>query len=90
MDIREFNNTAKRIEGPEEITIDVRPFGDMQADAIEMYLQARLLGLEMGVSTARVKPVVLLCNAIVEISNNANFWLTDLNFQGGHTEIRHV
>ena len=90
MDIREFHTRVKRVEGPREIIFDVRPFGDMQGDAIETYLQARLLGLQMGVAGLGGNPIVLLCDAIVELSNNAKDWLTNLNAQGGRTEIRHA
>ena len=88
MDIREFNNRVKRVEGLREITIDVPPFGDRQADAIETYLQARLLSAQMGLAEIGAIRIVLLCDATVELSINAKDWLANLNAQGGCTEIR--
>lgn len=59
MDIREFNHTVKRVEGPQKITIDVSPLGKTQAEAIETYLQKMLLSAEMGLVEIRAKRTVL-------------------------------
>ena len=60
MDMDEFKATAVRTEDAEHVYWDVRPFGDKQAEAIESYLHASLMSIQMGVSSFGSRTIVWL------------------------------
>jgi hypothetical protein len=87
MDMKEFESTAKRTEDSSTITWDVRPFGNRQAEAIESYLQGRLMNLQMGAGGFGPRTVVLLCDSATQLSVTGSSWLATLNAKGVPTEI---
>lgn len=88
MDMNEFNATAVRTADATTITLDVRPFGDRQGEAVDSYLHERVMHLNTtGIGTTP-KPVVLLCDSSAQIPSSAFTWLANLNAGGQATEIR--
>jgi hypothetical protein len=88
MDTNEFNSKAVRTEDQATITFDVRPFGDKQGDAVDSYLHARLMALQMNAGGFGPRLVVLVCSRSARMPGTVNSWLAELNASGVATEIR--
>jgi hypothetical protein len=78
MDMKEFNATAIRTETTEELTLDVRPFGDRQGEAIDSYLHDQLQSVQYGVASSQSKPWVLIYDSNAMIPQSAQGWLNNL------------
>ncbi len=87
MDMNEFNGTAVRTEAIATVTFDVRPFGERQGEAIDSYLHAAGMALQMNVFP-HSKPIVLMCDAKATIPPSADRWLANLHSQGVAIEIQ--
>jgi hypothetical protein len=88
MDMKEFFATAVRTEDASTITFDVRPFAHKQVEAIESYLQGRLMALQMNAGGFGPRTIVLLCDAATQLSATGSKWLDELNARGVPTEIQ--
>jgi hypothetical protein len=88
MDTNEFNGKVKGVPVGNELIFDVRVFGPRQGEAVDSYLHARLMGLNMGGIGATDNHVVLICDSVGDMPNTARNWLNNLNAAGQSTEIR--
>jgi hypothetical protein len=90
MHIREFNAVAQRTETDDEVQFDVRPFGDKQGEAIDLYLHDRVAALQYQVGGFGPRLVVIIHDSRAKIPKSALGWLDRLNSAGVPTEIRRV
>lgn len=88
MDIRQFNEAAKRSETNDEVIFDVRPFGSGQGEAIDAYLHEAVASIGYGVSTFGSKLIVFLHDTTADIPQSAQQWLAELAASGVAVELR--
>lgn len=87
MDSKEFNHSVARTETDSLLTLDVRPFGERQAEAIDSYLHD--VGMAMQINVFRhTKPIVLLCDSEVVFLGTTATWLAGVQGQGVAVEIQ--
>jgi hypothetical protein len=87
MDSKEFNQNVARTETDTLLTLDVRPFGERQAEAIDSYLHDVGMAVQMNVFR-HTKPIVLLCDAEVVLLATTTTWLAGVHRQGVAVEIQ--
>jgi hypothetical protein len=90
MDMKEFNATAIRTETTEELTLDVRPFGEKQGEAIDSYLHDLAQSVQYGVASSQSKPWVLIYDPSAVIPQSTQGWLKNLAASGRVIEMRSV
>lgn len=89
MDTKEFNDNVRRTETDSLLTLDVRPFGERQGEAIDSYLHGVGMAVQMD-AFRHDKPIVLLCDAQTVFPPTTNTWLTNVQRQGIAVEIQRV
>jgi len=87
MNTSEFNAKMVRSEDSTTITIDVRPFGDRQGEAVDSYLHDRLMALQMNAGGFGPRRIVVLCDSTANVPVSAKNWLAELNARGVPTDI---
>jgi hypothetical protein len=91
MNMNEFNANAVRTEDAEHVYFDVRPFGEKQAEAIDSYLHASLMSIQIGVSSFGSRVIVLLHDAKRgPLSPMAETWTASLEAHGVIVETMSV
>jgi hypothetical protein len=83
----EFRENVLRTETNSTLTLDVRPFGDRQGEAIDSYLH----DVGMAVQMNRFRPskaIVLVCDSGVVFPATAHMWLANMQSRGVAIEIQ--
>jgi hypothetical protein len=89
MDIKEFNEKVLRTETDSTVTFDVRPFGARQGEAIDSYLYAVGMALQMDVFP-HTQPIVVLCDIDTAFPSTTDTWLAEVQSRGVAIEIQRV
>ncbi len=71
MDMQEFDGVAIRSEDSENIYLDLRPFANLQTEALDLYLDNTLNSVRAGASTIGERPIVLFTDPAVPIAESS-------------------
>ena len=83
----EFHEKVLRTETDSTLTLDVRPFGDRQGEAIDSYLHDVGMAVQMNVFKP-TKPIILVCDSETVFPANTDMWLANMRSRGVAIEIQ--
>lgn len=83
----EFHEKVLRTETDSILTLDVRPFGDRQSEAIDSYLHDVGMAVQMNVSRP-TKRIVLVCDSETVFPGTTDMWLANMQGRGVAIEIQ--
>jgi hypothetical protein len=78
-----------RTENDHVVRFDMRKFPEEQGEALEVWLQNTGMGVQMSVFR-HTKPIVLLCDSSVEVSDRARQMLASLQSKAIAVQIQKV
>jgi hypothetical protein len=84
---KEFEESVFRTETDSTLTLDVRPFGDRQGEAIDSYLHDLGMAVLMNISRP-AKSIALVCDSETVFPRTTGMWLTNMRAQGVTIEIQ--
>jgi hypothetical protein len=89
MEQREYQKKLVRTEDDDNIYLDIRPFGNQEAEAIDFCLQEMLSALSYRMkSEKKAKKVVVICEPTAKIPPSADTVVSQINQLGQAVEIR--
>jgi hypothetical protein len=89
MEQREYQKKLVRTEDGENIYLDLRTFGNQEAEAIDFCLQEMLSALSYRMkSEKKAKRVVVICEPTAKIPPSADTVVRQINQLGQAVEIR--
>jgi hypothetical protein len=86
MEMGEYKNKLVRTEDGENIYLDLRPFGNQEAEAIDFCLQETLVAVSNRMKSE--KKVVVICEPTAKIPPSADAVVRQINQLGQAVEIR--
>ncbi len=77
----EFHEKVLRTETDSTLTLDVRPFGNRQGEAIDSYLHDIGMAVQMNTFWP-TKPIVVVCDPETVFPATTDMWLTSMRSRG--------
>jgi len=82
VDVNEFNQTVAKTEHGEHVHFDLRPFGNRQVEAMELWLEHQVKEVKAGRILFHGKKIVLSTDASVVLSSGTRQLMEKLQGSG--------
>ncbi|MHB8526666.1 MAG: hypothetical protein ACYDD2_10985 [Candidatus Acidiferrales bacterium] len=89
MNAGEFNVGVLKTEDDSKVTLDVRPFGQRQGEAIDSYLHDVGMALQMN-AFRQTKPIVVVCDSGTIFPATTKTWLAEVRRRGVDVAVQSV